>query len=219
MHLFKRGVSALILGCIAVFQINATQWDSDSNNIFDLGFRIGFNTSNQTRSGDNMLLNLDSWGTGFNAGVIADIKITNAWAIQPGVFFESRSNNYSYIHILHSEYGHTRYTNFTIPVLASYKLHLNSNTHLSFDLGPYFQFGVGGSDKGTSINGNINYEDGYYDKRNKFDIGIKIGGGLHFLSNMYAGVHYEAGLRDVWKKEYADGGRRKSWVFTIGYDF
>lgn len=188
-----------------------------TEDLFNLGVRVGFNASNQTHTSDNMVLNLDSWGTGFDAGVVCDINFRNFIAVQPGFFFQSRSNNYAYIHSAApaiTDYGHTRYTTFTIPILASLRLNPASNIRWSIDLGPYFQFGLGGSDKGVA---GTNFDDGYFDRRHKFDAGIKMGTGFRFFDKYYIGVHYMAGCRDVWKNDLA--GKHKAWTFTLGYDF
>lgn len=89
----------------------------------------------------------------------------------------------------------------------------------SFDFGPCFTFGLGGSDKGTyEIGGESrHYSDGYFDNRHKFDFSLKMGTGIQVLDHYYLGVHYEAGCTKVWKHSLA--GRNKAWTFTIGYDF
>ena len=190
---------------------------------FGLGVRLGLNASNQTRSDHNLTSNLDGWGTGFNAGAIFDLNIRNYISIQPGFFFESRSNNYTYIYNAdinsnHKiEYGHTRHFSFKIPIVASFRLNPADNVSLHLDLGTYFSYGFAGSDNGTVID-KYTYEDGYFDNRNNFDFGFKMGMGLKFMKHYYAGIHYEAGVLDVWKDK-ALCGRHKAWTFTIGYDF
>lgn len=216
------------LTCVALLAITGFQsavavefFDtSNPKNLFSLGVRVGLNTSNQTHNNNGMVYNKDSWGTGFDVGVVANINFKNYLTIQPGFFFESRSNNYSYmplgIPFSNATVGHTRYTNFTIPIVASFNFNLSDNIRWSADFGPYLQFGLGGSDKGLERS-DLPYDIGYYDNRNKFDIGLKMGTGLKFLDHYYIGVHYLAGFCDVWKNGY--GGSRKSWTFTIGYDF
>lgn len=191
---------------------------SEPDNLFNIGVRIGLNTANQTHPSEGMKLNLDSWGTGFDAGIVADLNFKNYLTIQPGFFFESRSNNYSYIYSNLSDnilYGHTRYTNFTVPVIASIRFNPADNIRWSIDFGPYFQFGLGGSDEGEF--NSTPFDIGYFDNRNKFDAGLKMGTGFKFFNHYYIGIHYMAGFCDVWKT--LDGGKHKSWLISIGYDF
>lgn len=192
---------------------------SKPKNIFDLGARVGFNISNQTHNPEGTKLNLDKWGTGFDAGVICDINIKDYISIQPGFFFESRSHDYAYIYpnepLDYIRYGHTRNYTFTVPILVSLRLNPADNIRWSVDLGPYFQFGLGGSDKGEE--NNIAFKDSHYDFRHKFDIGLKIGTGIKFMQHYYIGVHYLSGFKHVWKD--VANGHNKAWTFTIGYDF
>ncbi len=207
----------------------AQEWidTSTADNFMTLGARIGFNTSNATRDKEPALTNLDSWGTGFDAGVVVSLNFLNCVSVQPGFFFESRSHNYSYIAPSGStvlpfnvhEYGHTRHTTFKVPVMGQFVTNPAEGLRWSFDFGPCFTFGLGGSDKGTyEIGGESrHYSDGYFDNRHKFDFSLKMGTGIQVLDHYYLGVHYEAGCTKVWKHSLA--GRNKAWTFTIGYDF
>lgn len=211
---------------------------SEAENFFGLGVRIGLNTSNiseYSKPGDKTdNHSIDSWGLGFNAGIVCDINFRNYLTIQPGFFFESRSNKYSFFNYMTGAsdqngtgYGKTRNYSFKVPILASIRFNPASNIRWSIDFGPYFSFGLGGHDKGSAytysyINGipaiiQTSFDNGYFDSRNKFDIGLKMGTGLQFFNHYYVGIHYEAGLKDPWK-EYT-GGHNKAWTFTIGYDF
>ena len=71
----------------------AQEWidTSTADNFMTLGARIGFNTSNATRDKEPALTNLDSWGTGFDAGVVVSLNFLNCVSVQPGFFFESRT--------------------------------------------------------------------------------------------------------------------------------
>lgn len=206
---------------------------SEADRPITFGARLGFNMSNQTSPSTGKQLNLDSWGSGFDAGVVCDLNIRNFIALQPGFFFESRSNNYSYLYngsivpgsdFTH-EYGHTRHYTFKIPVLASLRLNPAEDLRWSVDFGPYLSFGLGGSDKGyiptnpQMENGHdfTHYNDGYYDLHRRFDFGFKMGTGIQYAQRYYLGIHYEAGALNVWKG--LSGGRHKAWMFTIGYDF
>ena len=215
--------SALTISLLAICANSADAKDffdtSSPDKTFSLGARIGLNCSNQTHNKDFTKLNLDKWGTGFDAGVICDINFKNFISVQPGFFFESRSHDYAYIYNYlpteNLEYGHTRFYSFTVPVLASLKLYPADFIRWSIDLGPYFQFGISGSDKGVS--NSIDFKDGYFDNRKKCDVGLKLGTGVTLFDHYYLGIHYSTGFNNVYKDLY--GGHHKAWTMTIGYDF
>lgn len=209
---------------------SAQDWiDTDeADNLMTYGLRIGFNTSNATIADKSAVSTLDAWGTGFDLGAVVNLNLNNAISLQPGFFFQSRSHNYSYILPWPSsseisypnahEYGHTRHTAFQLPIMGVFKTHPNENMVWSLEFGPYFNFGLGGSDKGTQEWGEQTrtYSDGYFDNRKKFDFGFKMGTGIQIFDHYYLGIHYQAGACSVWKYT---GGKNKAWTFTLGYDF
>lgn len=204
---------------------------SDAPVFFSLSGRIGFNTSNRTfPSGHYNLWNHNSWGTGFNIGALANLNFKEFLSLQPGIFFESRSGDYAYLTDYldysgkdqsHYEMGHLRAYYFTIPVMGVVKFNLAENIKLMGEFGPYFQVCL----KETGQN-NIavlyrepqnNKYSLYIASHRAFDIGLKMGTGLRFYDHYYVGVHYLAGMCNVWRKPA--GGKNKSWQFSIGYDF
>lgn len=196
---------------------------SAPDRLISYGVRVGFNVSNQTSP--DKALNLDSWGTGFMAGAVVDLNFRDFFALQPGFFFECRSHDYSYITGVsgaseQSEYGHTRGYWFTVPLLAQFRINPAYRLRVSFDAGPMFAFGIGGSDKGTFQYEELrlSYDNGYFNSRRKFNFGFKFGVGARYADHYYLGVHYEAGTGDVYKNDIP-GGNHKAWTFTLGYDF
>lgn len=222
-----------ILGLLAL-----TVSSAGAQNFFDtsapdkfinFGVRLGINTSNQTSPSYGKISNLDSWGTGFDAGAVVDINFRDFLSVQPGFFFESRSHNYSYISEALTggsipdvaNYGHTRSTWFKIPLLASVKFNPASNLRWALEAGPVFGFGLGGSDKSHFFSpdyGWTRFKTGYFDNRKKWSFGWKLGTTLRYAGHYLLGIHYEAGTSDVYKSDIV-GGRHKAWVFTLGYDF
>lgn len=203
---------------------------SEPSTFFSLSGRIGFNTSNRTVPTSNVShYNHESWGTGFNVGALANLHFKEYLTLQPGLFFESRSGNYAYasdyedffnpmdvIYVL----GHWRAYYFTVPVMAIVKLNLAENVKVSGELGPYLQFHLNESGKGVEyfeylpLEGQYTH---YMAQLKKVDVGLKIGFGLQFYNHYYVGAHYMAGLCNAWNRP--SGGKNKSWMFTIGYDF
>ena len=186
---------------VAVSAASAQEWvdTGEADDLLSYGVRVGFNTSNATRTKNGSVANLDAWGTGFNAGVVVNLNINNALSLQPGFFFQSRSHDYSYV--------------LDYPEEAMPNVQEKGNR-----VRPYFNFGLSGSDKGTQEIGTAlrEYSDGYFDNRKKFDFGFKMGTGLQVFDHYYLGIHYEAGACKVWKHY---NGHNKAWSFTLGYNF
>lgn len=204
----------------------------DPDRIFNLGARIGFNTSNRTVSETVATIwNQNSWGTGFDAGVVADINIKNYISIQPGFFYESRSGAFAYQGSAYDEagapyvltqVGKGREYLFTVPILASLHFNVLDDLRWNVDIGPYFQFKLRStfdhkfSYPQASINGGIEYFDGV--KTARADVGLKMGTGFDLFQKYYIGVHYLAGFCSPWNPGHL-GGHNKEWMFTIGYNF
>lgn len=229
-------VSAMLASAVAVASAADFFSTEKSESLFDLGVRVGINTSNRTvGSGHLPSYNVQSWGTGFEAGVVADLNIRDYISIQPGAFFESRSSNYTFITTpgdyvsfdsYNSQAGHLRTYSLTIPILASVHFNVTDDIRWDVELGPYVSFLLG-----KNMNNKVSYSSdptagALFDSTpSSVDFGFKMGTGLRILGHYYVGVHYEAGMVDAWKNikvdnmKYVYGGKTKAWVFTIGYNF
>ncbi|MDE7407727.1 MAG: PorT family protein, partial [Muribaculaceae bacterium] len=187
---------------------------SDAKKAFGFGVRFGLTTSNLSSNQADLTPILHStdvdWRTGFTCGVTMDIMLRNFFSLQPGLFFESR--NCSFQHIEDGENGYFNIQKgdqsssyFKIPIIASFRFLLDKQVEWQIDFGPYFSFGLGGSEHYHYINpAHPNY--GYEFKRDYFgdkgfvrdyDWGFKMGTGLCVMDRYYVGVHYEAGCRNV----------------------
>jgi len=195
-----------------------------------LGARVGINTSNMAGDDYAKKSALDSWGTGFDGGVVANINFRDWIAVQPGFFFQSRSNNFSYIYDntviapspernTYIEYGHRRHTMFKVPVMCVVRFHPFDRMVWSVEAGPVFNFGLGGHEWVTDpLDASATeHRYNYFDRFNRFMMGLKMGTGMEFFGHYYVGIHYEAGLRSAMK--YSAGGHDKAWSFSIGYNF
>lgn len=234
----------LIAICLApiAFTASAQKFfdNSPGDKLISFGVRIGVNTSDNTIKEDAFnLWNKNSWGTGFDAGVVADINLRNYISIQPGIFFQSRSGDYTYasrywVPVIGEDgqtkneaedviqYGHTRNYNLYVPVMASVRFNIGSKVRWMVDFGPYFNFKLGSS--GNASLYDLVYRDDEFAlketeiERRGFDFGIKMGTGFKFFSHYYVGIHYMGGTMSPWKNAGL-GGRNKAWTFTAGYDF
>jgi len=237
-----------MLSLVAVVGLNASAQLLDAaipESPFGLGVRVGVNTSNISNNYADAIDGYDwtttSWKSGFTAGVVADLKLRNYIAIQPGFFFQSRNMDYRNmvtetvvggVSSMESQEGHVRSYNFNIPILVSLRLGLSQIIQARAEFGPYFAFGLGGNNKCTSTSVGVNGElgkpetyktdvygdDGYM---RGFDWGFKMGVGFVFAHKYYLGVHYEAGCRNVYKQpenvRHDLKGHNKAWDITLGY--
>lgn len=231
--MIKKFLFATVMTSLSVLNAGAVDFFSTekSENLFDLGVRVGVNTSNHTLNGTIAnIWNRNAWGTGFDAGIVADINFRDYLSVQPGFFFESRSGSFAYqaTNLLspnddgvNTYLGKGRSYNFTIPVVASVHFNVLDELRWNVDFGPYIQIKLKSTfdnkfdyPVATLTNG-LEYRD---DPRTaKCDFGLKMGTSLTLYKHYYVGVHYLAGMLNAWNPG-ALGGRNKAWVFSIGYN-
>ncbi len=200
-------------------------------NLFDIGVRLGVNTSNRTFNKKAFdLWNVNSWGTGVDLGAVVDLNIRDYISLQPGIFFESRSGDYAYSKKYYdldgnptdfTQLGHDRFYNINVPILVSMKFNLAETVRLIAEAGPYLQyiFKDSARDKITVLKPQISPDDDielYKEVPAKFDIGLKIGAGIAYKRHYSFHIHYLAGCKKAWKTPWK-GGYNKAWVFSIGY--
>lgn len=235
----KRGL--LIIALLTVLTARGADFfsTSQSETLFDIGVRLGVNTSNRTVSPDAMPgYNHQSWGTGFDIGAVVDINIRDYFAVQPGIYFETRSGNYTFVvpfedavgkSLNMTQSGSRRDCNLTIPVMASFRFNISDNIRWIAEAGPYLSFVLGSSQDnkvllvdGTGIDGEVPV---FSQKPSTVDFGFRLGTGLLLSHHYYLGIHYSAGALNAYKDRRISnlkqvfGGRTKSWLFTIGYNF
>lgn len=202
-----------------------------AEHLFNFGVRLGVNSSNRTFSKDYFKQwNVNSWGTGIDAGVVFNINMRQYLTIQPGFFFESRSGHYAYSQDFtaadgssdnFTQLGKTRTYNLNIPVMVSLRFNLADNLKWLVEAGPYVQFKLHSSDNEkidliTQSNAGIITKEA---AESKFtDFGLKAGTGILIKDHYSFTIHYLAGGCDVWKAPVS-GGKNKAWTFTLGYDF
>lgn len=226
-------VTALALICTS-FATSAADFISAGTpeNLFNIGIRLGVNASNRTFSKKHFdRWNVNSWGTGIDAGIVLNLNMRDFFAIQPGFFFESRSGNYAfvedYVNIRNEkdsfvQVGHVKTYNFIVPVMASFRFNLADNLKWLVEVGPYLQFKLHASDSDEIEVLNQDYETGILStknpKSNFTDFGAKFGTGIMICDHYSFSIHYMAGSSKVWKAPF-EGGKNKAWTFTLGYDF
>lgn len=203
-----------------------------ADQLFNFGIRIGVNASNRTFPSEKFTAwNVNSWGSGFDAGVVVNLNMREYISIQPGIFFESRSGNYSYSQPYVNnknesdnfiQLGRLRTYNLIIPVMASFNFNIADNLQWFVEAGPYAQLKLHASDSNKiqiidqpTPTSPLKLE---YAKSKFADWGFKLGTGILFNKHYSFGIHYLAGFTKVWKSPL-EGGLNKAWTFTLGYDF
>ena len=212
---------------------------AQSEELFTFGVRAGLNTSNRTVKKESAgIYNFQSWGTGFTAGVIADLNFRDYLSIEPGVFFESRSGHSMFTSESVTSTGDTYYVtqaahrhtyNLTIPVLASVRFNISNDLRWHLDFGPYLAFVLKSRLKNQeliSTRPDIDNEPPFTAKTAPVDFGFKMGSAFEFRRHLYVGIHYEAGAIKAYQNmdlggglEKTFGGRTKAWNFTVGLNF
>lgn len=236
-------ITSVLLTVITVSSAFAADFfDTDKcDNLLSFGARIGVNTSNRTMSNESFpaAYHHESWGTGFDIGVVANLNIRQYLAIQPGFFFESRNGDYALMGdpagsgigtsgVAVAQAGSRSSYNFTIPVLAVVRFNPLDEVQWNVEAGPYFTFLLDSKMQNKAL-----MQDGIAEPQPLFnrdpsnvDFGFKMGTSLQLFDHYYIGVHYMAGCLHAWKDyNYGNnvtksfGGVTKAWTFTIGYDF
>ena len=224
-----------LIALISTTEIKAQPFfdTSDPDKFITFGARLGFNTSNRSFPNANYTNKIltTTWGLGFNVGAVANLNFKEYLTLQPGFFFETRNSSLVNFNEVYNSAGKVesqfvakdgqRSCKFTIPIVGVMKFNVTDDLKWNVDFGPYFQFNL--SENGSQDHVKLFYWAGgfepveYTAKLRGFDVGLKMGTGLQLFKHYYIGVHYMAGLCNAWK--LPEGGKNKSWMFTIGYDF
>lgn len=207
-----------------------------SPNLFTFGAHIGLNTSNRTVKPQNSgSYSNQGWGTGFDLGATIDVNIIDCFSIQPGIFFESRSNSYNFVRAVPVQAaGEThcvqagKFSSYalTIPVLANIHFNLTDDFRWNVAAGPYIAFNLS-SKLDNKVNLNTDYNQfnpsantEFTGKASGCDFGLKFGTGIELFRHYTFDVAYLAGITHAWKTGSTDlKGKSKAWMFTVGYNF
>lgn len=230
-------MAAVVLGSASSIRAQEFFDTSAASKFFTFGARVGLNTSTRTFPSGNFTNKLlTTWGTGFDAGVVANLNFREYLSVQPGFFFESRSSNMAnYVQyykdnndpqvIDYYNVEHQRSYYFTIPVMAIVKFNLSDQIKWNVEAGPYVQFMLKetGNQNKMPLYELIPHPNDlptqlvYEAEHKSVDFGFKLGTGLQVYDHYYVGVHYLAGVCKAWN--VPSGGKNKAWMFTLGYDF
>ena len=239
----------IVYSIIVLLAMVVSSFTAEAQMPVSLGVRAGANISSQNINAEELYEgvceNNTTWKAGFLVGLVADIKFSNRFAVQPGLFWKRHAYDYFNASVMNDgsrmriSSGEAGYYTFQIPVLASYRINV-SVLEWQIDLGPYVAFGAGGNNKletteislgedGQSIRSyryksDFNGEsDGKIVGCGSFDWGLKFGTGFKILGKYYVGIHYNAGMKNLGKKHEGFKGKpsvsNKSVDFSVGYNF
>ena len=169
----KKTILVAIVLVAASFQMQAQ--------LVKFGIKGGVNYANQT--GSDITVNSTNYNTSaitsYHAGLIAEIKLVDSFAIQPELLYSTQGATYkNAVEEFRNELGY-----LSIPVLAK----INLNKFVSLELGPQASFLL-------SERNNFDVKDA-----NTFDFAVVGGLGLNITKNLFIQGRYGLGLTDASK--------------------
>lgn len=173
---------------------------------------------------------------GYQIGLSAEYEFSDNFYLETGVYFVTKGVKLRGDIGSSAEKTHWKQTfnmqYLELPLLATYKIELVSDTKIFFNIGPYVGYGIGG--KASILNDYVNLDnavnkdklDIFGDNRMKeIDFGLKFGLGLEFEKFTF-GWSYEFGLIDVEHKNnelnYLLNNKHykhKGIMLLVGYKF
>ena len=195
---------------------------------FSVGVRAGFNLTNMTEKYEGGLFQPDlKFIPGFQAGIVGEFAIGNAFAIQPGLLFATQGARMSMKEEL---FGETIEMNASVnlnylqmPINAQLKLDLGSAIIL-LQAGPYLGYALSGKVKTeATFLGETEKEEDKIEfgsdegKMRAFDFGVGFGAGVQF-GNFQVGLGYNLGLANLSNQDGATT-RNNGFALTATYLF
>ncbi len=187
----------IILSALAVLAFGVTNAQE-----VKYGAKVGGNLT-------NIRVNADDFGTvvfdsnvGFQAGIFAEIKVADKFAVQPEALFSYESSKIS------STDFNLSYIN--VPVMAKYY----ASEKISLQVGPQIGFLVGAKAKMDGESEDLK------DDIKSINFGLNFGLGYNLTEKVAVDFRYNAGLTDISENGF-EGGKMKVSGFSLalGYKF
>jgi len=181
------------------------------NKIPTFGVKAGINFSNI--GGD---INNTEAKLGFNIGATLDYGLTSDIYLLTGLDLTSKGFK------IKEDYSNSKtkagLIYIQLPVHVGYKLIVSNDTEITFHIGPYMAYGIGGKYK-KNLEG-LKTEGSTFDvfSFNRFDFGLGIGVQADF-KNVGVGLGYDWGLSNISKIKEEGKIRNKNIYITLGYKF
>ena len=161
------------------------------------GVKAGLNVSDFM--GD---VNGNSSRIGFHVGGLAEIKISEKFALQPELLYSDQGTKF--------DDGTIDLGYLNVPVMVKYFV----AEKFSLEAGPQVGFLVSAKanpDTGSSVD----IKDSY----NTIDFGILAGASYDFTENIFAGLRYNLGLSNIEKDSGDDKVQNSNLSLSVGYKF
>ncbi|MCT2563793.1 porin family protein [Chryseobacterium herbae] len=215
------------LGSLAFAQ---EKTEAKSKSPITFGVKGGMNISTVSEVYDNGWMYSDQKAKiGFNAGVFANIPISEKFSLQPEILYSGlgakieTSRMFDLGPMTKLEGKETLSLSYlSVPVMFQY----NIIPDLYVEAGPEFGFLLGGRSKGewTDTTDNIKTTTSYSDKLsnglfNKFNFGIGIGAGYYFTQNLAVTARFTAGITDIYKHDNGNAVRNNAFQVGLAYKF
>lgn len=186
------------------------------------GAKAGFNLANLTGDfADSSTI------TGFNAGIFAEIKITDKFAIQPELLFSTQGNKIkipvydnSSVIVYYYE-GKKNLTYLNLPVIAKYYI----IDKLSIEAGPQIGLLLGAKVKYSSDRAlpTLYTSKSEYDIKNdlkSIDFGLSFGANYDISKNLYLNFRYNLGLANINNEPMSSLNiKNKIFSLSLGYKY
>lgn len=184
-----------ILGALALFMTTGFV-----NAQTQFGIKGGYNNSKIVTDKDGTTTKGVS---GFNAGVVADIGITEMFSVRTGLDVQSKGAQLANNNVTGTLTANPLY--LEVPVTFNVNFPLGAAVDLYAGAGPYVAMGVGGKLKSTGAlwgyakdsNEPIKWGSDNNSDLKRMDAGLNVGGGLKFNNRFGVHVQYGIGLVDI----------------------
>lgn len=157
------------------------------------------------------------WRTGGFIGGYYDISFTDWFSLQPRLILSYQENQYKENLLLPSGQSSRFFSqwNITLPVLASFKFQLASETTLRLNAGPYVQYAVFGRDRQQVSPTESRLGWWHHSFKDKLTYGAQIGAQLNY-KQFFGTIDYKHSLK---RSPLNMDGFENTWQVGIGYKF
>lgn len=147
---------------------------------------------------------------GFHAGVTYELGLGEIFYIEPGVYFDTRGFK-TESKILDKTITSTlNVYGITVPVLAKVKFQAGDDSFVSFNVGPYANFGISAKEKAGSESLEVKFDD---NGLKRFGFGLNFGAGFDYQRFLF-NAGYDLGLTEAGKDS-----KTKFTAFKIGVGY
>ncbi|RLD29144.1 MAG: PorT family protein [Bacteroidetes bacterium] len=150
--------------------------------------------------------------TGFHIGAVAEMEVSEKFAVQPEVSFSSQGADYS--ESMYTGSYNLNYVN--VPVMAKFKV----AEGFSLEAGPQVGFLLSAKDKFDGEGGSG--DEDVKDVTKGIDFGVNLGVGYELESGLNFGIRYNLGLSEL--NDFGDLSGNESWKngviqLSVGFFF